>query len=189
MSITAKATLFFVSPDSEGWSESFYLSSATINNARTAMDTIIGARLALLADVHKLIYARVSDVAVKGDSLLTQNALPQFGTYPTTGVTVLEANTCVLAELFATSLIKNRIFIRGITGDVVGGREYLAPSAWDTAFTTWGSVLLSNTAQARHRVSVGPPPTYSYTNITSVFVDKATARKPGRPFDLPRGRR
>lgn len=185
-----KCSFFFETPDAEGWSESFYLAGATIDVVEPNLTTVIlPARLAMLPTDMQMIYGRVSDVTVKGDSLVCNTPFPKPGTYDFTGFSLLEANTALLAILFATPLIKNRIFIRGLSSDVVAGREYQAPSAFDTAFTSWGSALLANGLVARHRTAVGPPPTYSYTAVTTVSVNKATARKPGRPFGLPVGRR
>lgn len=188
--VNAKATIFFDSTDSEGWSEKFYLTGADLTTIRGFLDTILPLRLAMLHTSFRAVYARVSDVAVKGDSLLTTVALPAFGTYtPAAGITQLEANTAILAELFASPLIKNRMFLRGLSSDVVNGREYTGITGWETAFTAWGGGLIANGCVARHRTAIGPPPTYSYTTITTVSTVKATARKPGRPFGLPVGRR
>jgi|SRR5215813_170346 len=191
MSITAKATLFWDSTDSEGWSESFYMTAADITAARSAMDTVIANRLDLAFTTFRLVYARVSDVAIKGDSLVSALNYPLFGTYAPTGpgIVALEANCALDCQLFATSAIKNRTFLRGLSSDVINGRAYMAPSGWDANFTVWATSMISHTVVARHRISVGPPPTYNYTAVTALHIIGATARKPGRPFGLPRGRR
>ena len=189
MTITARWEIFFQSVDDEGWSEGGYLAALDLPTAASSLDTIITARKALLDPNFSMIYARVSDVAVKGDSLPpASTVMPVQGTYAGVGTT-LEANTALNVLLFADPSKKNRIFMRGLNGKVVAGREYLAPSDWDTAFTAWVSALSTVGEQVRHRTAIGPPPTYAYAVMASSVVIGATARKPGRPFGLPVGRR
>jgi hypothetical protein len=181
--------MFFGTPDNEGWSESVYLSATDLIAAQTAMDTLLPLRAALLASTEEIVYARVSDVTVKGDSLLTTVALPVPGTYSPVGASLLEANTALLLVLFANPTQKNRIFLRGLRSDTIVGREYKAPSAFATALTGYKSGLIAANCMTRNRATIGPPPTYTYHVVTSIAVSKATARKPGRPFGLPLGRR
>ena|SRR5262249_8505410 len=189
MTVEAKMTLFFSSQDSEGWSESFYFSAATLIAVEDTMNTVIPLRAALMPSDFSIIYGRVSDVAIKGDSLqATGTTFPVVGTYSGAGDT-LEANTALLVVSFATASIKNRIFMRGLTSDVVLAREYQAPSLFTTAFTSWADAIIAGGAVCRHRTAAGPPPVYSYTTTGNITVVLATARKPGRPFGLPVGRR
>ena len=189
MSITAKMTLFFESLDAEGWSESTYHSATDINEAATFIVNIVAKRADMLDSHFSIIYARVSDVAVKGDSLVSATQVfPVVGTLLTSG-DQLEANTALNVELFNSASIKNRLFIRGLNSGVVKGREYLGPVNFTTAFTAWSAQQLTNGSQCRHRTSVGPPPVYTYVDTATFSVVGATARKPGRPFGLPVGRR
>jgi len=189
MTIHAKCTLFFESADEEGWSEKFYLGSTDITAAQTSMNTIIPLRAAMLASTMNIIYGRVSDVTIKGDSLPPTITMPTAGTYSATGASLLEANTALNVQLFASATQKNRIFLRGLRSDVVVGREYKAPTGFSTAFSAWSSAMITANVVVQHRTVVGPPPVYTYNTVSAINIIGATARKPGRPFGLPVGRR
>jgi hypothetical protein len=189
MTINAKMTLFWSTPYNEGWSESFYLGQTDISAAQSHMDTLIPLFQACRTTAHELVYARVSDQAIKGDSLVTTLGLPMFGTHSLgTNEHLLEGNTCLLCTLFASSTVKNHTFFRGLTTDTVQGRLYVTSGWFPTAFSTLAAALIVAAAECRHRTSKGPPPTYTYVPATSYSIIKATARKPGRPFGIVRGR-
>lgn len=182
-------TYFWESGDAEGWSEHFYHQAANIATSQAAMDSLIPLLCALRDDYCNMIYARVSDVTVRGDSLASTLSFPQPGTYTIpVGEHDLEANSAILVQLFATSLLKNHWFLRGLTTSKIKGRSLVPETTWDTNFAAVASVLQGGTYSVRHRTSLGPPPTYSYTSIVTATDERATARKPGRPFGLLRGR-
>lgn len=189
MSINVRCQMFFTTDDNEGWSEGIYLISTSIASAQTALDAFVPLRAAFLSADASIVYARVSDVAIKGDSLLTTLSLPVLGTYAPAGSSPLEANTAVLLEIFASSILKNRVFFRGLRSDTVVGREFTPPVGFTTPVGAYLTSLMTSGLAVRHRTAIGPPPTYSYTLATSANTVKATARKPGRPFGLPVGRR
>jgi len=193
MPINAKATYFWSSEYDEGWSESFYLQGTDLAACKTIADTILTQLLALRDPTQTMVWARVSDVAVKGDSLLLSGptAFPCAGTYtPGAGAKNLEADSAIKLRLNATASIKNLIFLRGLTTDALTGRSYQPVTAFDTAFNNLLTQIVTTTpVYVRHRTSVGPPPTYSYTVINEAVVVGVTSRKPGRPFGIVRGRR
>jgi hypothetical protein len=189
VTINAKATIFFQSEDEEGWSEGFYISSTDLAAAAGTLASIIPLRAAMMDPHFSMIYSRVSDVEVKGDSLVAPSiTFPVVGTLTDAG-DQLEANTALNVEIFASPSVKNRIFIRGLNIAVIRGREYLAPAGFSAAFEAWDLYLTGNGLMCRHRTAVGPPPTYDYVAATGISPIGATARKPGRPFGLPVGRR
>jgi len=189
MSINVRGQMFFTTDDNEGWSEGFYMIATNIAAAQTQLDTLVSQRTGFLSADSSIIYARVSDVAIKGDSLLTTITLPAVGGYAPAGTSALEANSALMVELFASSVLKNRIFLRGMRSDTIIGRSYEPPTGFLTDLNTWITAMLAAGVAVRHRTAIGPPPTYSYTSVTSISAVKATARKPGRPFGLVVGRR
>jgi hypothetical protein len=185
-----KLSYFWASVDQEGWSESFYYTASDPTAAQTELDNLMTYLKPLRSSNFSIIYARISDVAIRGDSLPTTRLLPEAGTYTIpTGFQVLMANSALLIELFVSSIIKNRWFLRGLAGDKIKGREVLTSTTWDTAFSSLKTHMLAGTYLARHRLTKGPPPTYEYLPIVNIFENQATARKPGRPFAIVRGRR
>lgn len=186
---TFKISYFFQTNDSEGWSENYYVQETDIQTAATFGAGNIAPRMALSPNNVSLIYARASDVAVKGDSLILPGTYPVVGTYTlSTGETPLEANSALMIRIFATALVKGRVFLRGLSSGVIVGRDYGAPALFVTRlaayFAGWATF-----AYVRHRTSKGPPPVYTYVVSTSLLLDGVSARKPGRPFGQPRGRK
>jgi len=187
------ASYYFVTKDSEGWSENFVITEASIDDAATFAGGYINLRMALSPDNVDMVYAKVSDVTIKGDSKLVQ---PTSGNFPFIGTwtadpvgAYLEANTALLIKIVATPSKINRFFLRGLSLDVVTGREFKAPTAFVTALTalnTWLSTNVQVRTQDKPHVH---PPSYTYAPATDAFFVRVTARKPGRPFAGPRGRK
>jgi len=187
---TFRGTFFFSTDDQEGWTENYYIQEVDIATAATSFAAWIPNRMALSPATVSMDYAKVSDVAVKGDSLIAGGPFPIVGTYvPATPDTSLEANTALLIVIGAGAAKHNRIFLRGLTLDVVTGRSYRAPGGFATALTAYLTPLIGF-AYVRQQVKPHTvPPTYTYTVSTAAFLKRVSARKPGRPFALPVGRK
>lgn len=190
---TYRWSSYFQTKDNEGWSENYYLTAADIASAAGLASANIAPRMALSPNNVDMVYGKVSDVAIKGDSLIV---LPMSGSYPFVGTYTetptgcfLEANTALLIEILAGATHKNRVFLRGLSLDVVTGREFLNPSGFATAINAWTSYLSSGVLVRTEVVPHTVPKTYTYTPSDNAYVKGVTARKPGRPFDLPRGRK
>lgn len=189
MPITAKATMFLEDDSGAGWSESFYCTAANLNAAQTLIDTFIPDAMDCRPASVACVYARVSDVAVRGDSLLSTLPFPVPGTYVLpTGATQMEPGAAVLVQLFASATVKGHWFFRGGPSSILQGREFVTGTTWDAAFGLAAATLIAS-FQIRHKTSPGPPPVYAYTNMTSVTPERGTTRRVGRPFGLPVGRR
>lgn len=185
-----RLTLFYKTTESEGWSEKYFVTASTITAAQSELDTLIPLALAFRTVDVEMIYARVSDVAIRGDSLTSLLTFPEPGTYtPGAGAHDLEANTALLVEFFASSVKKNHMFVRGLTTDAVQGRTYNPAPGFASAITSWLTHVTTAPYELQNIITHGPPPTYSYTPVVSGAILGATARKPGRPFGLLRGRR
>lgn len=187
------ASWYFNTNDSEGWSENAILPGPDIQTAATDAASYIGTRMAASADNVHMVYAKVSDVTIKGDSLIalpTGQHFPFIGTYvPTPSGSYLEANTALLIKVVAAPNQINRWFLRGLTLDVVTGRQFLNPDAFATALA---GILTWHQTHAQVRIVDKPitkPPTYHYYTATDAYFVRVTARKPGRPFSSVRGRK
>lgn len=184
-------SVFFESGDAEGWSERYFVNEANITNAQADLDALITQAARLRTSGIRIVYGRVSDVTIRGDSLPSTLSMPVVGDYTAPlGSVILEANVGILVQLFGNSQRKNRITLRGLTTAKIVGREIVAEPTWDARFTTYSNLLTAGLYRIRHRTAVGPPPVYDYTTVVSQVIPLyATARKPGRPFGTLRGRR
>lgn len=188
---TYMASFYFTTIDNEGWSENIYIQSTTVDQAVTTAAGYIAPRMGLSPDNVDMVYGKVSDVAIKGDSKIV---LPTMGNYPFIGTWVadpvgsyLEANTALLIELVSDPSKKNRIFLRGLSLDVVTGREFKNPTGYAAKLTAL-TTFLTGTCYTRNK-DIADPTGFSFSQCTDAFFTRVTARKPGRPFSIPRGRR
>lgn len=188
---TYLASFYFTTIDNEGWSENIYVQATTVDQAVTTAAGYITPRMGLSSDNVDMVYGKVSDVAIKGDSKII---LPTTGNYPFIGTWTptpvggyLEANTALLIELVSDPSKKNRIFLRGLSLDVVTGREFKNPTGYGAKLSALTTFLVG-TCYCRNK-DIADPSGFSYTQCTDAFFTKVTARKPGRPFSIPRGRK
>ena len=185
-----RLSIFYLSNDSEGWSENYYWDGTNITAAQVRLDSLIAQRLDMLSDQFSVVDGRVSDVTMRGNILFTTTSMPRAGTYtPPAGAEALEANTAIIQRFNAVAPHFAKMYIRGLTSAVIHGREKVAETTWDGAFAIWRASIVSGTFQARHRLTPPPHATYSYSQISQDGGILVSARKPGRPFDLLVGRR
>ena len=187
------ASFYFNTDDAEGWSENVILQDTDIDSAAAEAASYIGTRMACSPSNCHMVYAKVSDVTIKGDSEIavpTGQHFPFQGTYVETPTgAFLEANTALLIKVVATAAKVNRFFLRGLSLDVVTGRTFLAPAGFVTALN---ALLTWHRTHTQVRTADKPlthPPTYTYAAATDAFFVRVTARKPGRPFSAVRGRK
>lgn len=187
---TFLVSYYFATKSNEGWSENHYCQETDIDAAATLAATKIGLRMALSPDNVDMVYAKVSDIAVLGDSKIVQPTgqyFPFVGTHVADPVgAYLEANTALLIEWIAGPAKKNRTFLRGLSLDVVTGREMVADAAYSTALNAWITAMIGFIYVQHADPLTG---IVTYTESIDGFFTKVTARKPGRPFVLPRGRK
>lgn len=188
MSIFAKLSMFLEDDSGAGWSDNFYVQAADLTGARTVLDSVIPDFMAMRPDTVRMTWARASDVAVRGDSLLSTVPFPVVGTYTLpAGAQQMEPGTAMLIQLFASATAKGHWFFRGGPNSILSGRDYVTGTTWDGTFTTILADIEANFLVRRKNAT--PPPTFNYLPITGVTVQRGTTRKVGRPFGLPRGRR
>jgi hypothetical protein len=189
MPVTAKLSMFLEDDSGAGWSDNFYITGTTLAQCLTAGDLIIPNFMAVRPNTVNMIYARYSDVSIRGDSLISQVGFPFTGTYTLgAGAKQMEPGAALLVQLFASATIKGHYYLRGVSNECLSGRDYDPTTAFTTAIGSLMSALVGF-VQIRHRVSVGPPPVYNYTNLVTATPERGTTRRVGRPFGLPVGRR
>jgi len=75
---TFRMSIFWQTVDAEGWSDNFFWSGADIASAQIELDSLINRTKQLRNGDCSIIYARVSDVAIRGDSLPPTLTMPVF---------------------------------------------------------------------------------------------------------------
>jgi hypothetical protein len=185
-----RLSIFYLSNDNEGWTENYYWNGTNLTGAQTQLDSLIGQRVPMLCNHFKIVDGRASDVTLRGAVLFTTISMPQVGTYVLTGTNEpLEANTAIVQRFNAIAPRYAKIYLRGLSSDVIKGREKAVAAGWDAAHSIWTATILGGSFQARHRLTPPPHATYSYSTISADGGILVSARKPGRPFDLLVGRR
>jgi hypothetical protein len=185
------SNLFFQSDDGEGWSEHYLIQQANADLAQATLAGLVPLRCAILDNHFKIVNGRVSDETIHGDSYpVADIAFPQAGTFTSTGAVALMANAAIKVRLLGDPPLKGLIYMRGLNDIIVVGRHFTGDSTWNIAFGAYAAYLV-DPANAFYMSLEDPPGSgvVSKIAVQHAVVDGVTARKPGRPFGLPVGRR
>lgn len=167
------ATYFFEQAEglSAGWSESFYMSATSLADALGKVNTTarINRRLNLLSSEYKLTLIRVSDIEVRGDSVVRNfggtEGLGNLGPQVAAAVdTSEEPWDGLLVRLEAGGLRRRSFILRGLPiGVTTRNYEYNLVDPFQTNFVRWREDLVLAVPFGLRTVAVGvdvlPPPT------------------------------
>jgi len=167
-----------------GWSEPYYLNSASAAVARTDLETLIEERIKVMSDQCEIVGGRVSDVGVLNDSLLVTNT-PLIGLLAATVAATQQPWSAFNCRIEAGSLYRGRHFWHGCLDSTFDDQRRYDPAnpnaaAWDT----WVSFVQAGT-YLKHKVAGVD----TYTALTDVVRLREVTHKVGRPFGLLHGRR
>lgn len=185
------SNLFFQSDDGEGWSEHYLIQQADAVAAATTLAGLIPLRAACLDSHFKIVNGRVSDETIHGDAYpIAGVTFPIVGTYSPSGAVPSMGNEAIKVRLLGDPPLKGLIYFRGLNSVVIAGRHLTADTAWVSAFSDYSAYLIDPT-NAFYMSLEDPPGSglISKIAVQHAIVDGVTARKPGRPFGLPVGRR
>ncbi len=173
-----------------GWSNVFYLSAVDYNDGRTKLNAIIDSLVTLMTTNVTVQFARLSNVEVKGDSLL-------FAPTATAGTLTPDAagdedvNICARC-LFTTAdhIHRANCYIHDIRPsdlEIINGQTRLkATSPYrNAAGNAFIADVVANAVNWQKRTL--PPVTAAWDS--GAFGTATSVRRAGRPFGLPRGRR
>jgi hypothetical protein len=193
--LVKQATVFYSFGAKIGWTERYFMTATTYSVAKDDVDSLVTKRLALSCPDVKVDYVRVSDVGVRGDSVVapapglvgtyTAGAAPAVSTEPWTALNVrMEGGT----------LYRGRKFIHGLPQFLMTGNIFTPDSPWNTAFNAYAAALLATTClwvRDRSAVQALPPaaPIMTKVTLTQIWPLGTTSHRVGRPFGLPVGRR
>lgn len=190
-----QATIFFGAPGKIGWTERYFLNALTYEQAKTDTDNLVDVRRALSTSDLSLAYVRISDVGIKGDSVVSVS--PGInGTFPdvVNGPGNTEPWTALNIRLEGGTLYRGRKFIHGLPQALMGGSFFTPSADWTNLFTAYVALLKSACClYVRDKTVAQPaapmPPIMVKQGITNVLIIGTTTRHVGRPFGLQVGRR
>ena len=188
----------FFKVENYGWSENYWLTKPDLDSARIDLEALVTTRLATLylQGKPRLVYARVSQTAVKGDAQAL-GFMPRLGTFQVAAPDVdsdppNDYNGCIMVR-FETALGKHsNMYFHGVPDFRVTEESW----AFNAQVGDWKTAMLAHINSMQTlcaiRVKTSPPatvpPVYDYQAIARVVPRAYTHKKLGRPFDLHRGR-
>lgn len=178
------------SPFPQGWSERYYLKSASYGDAIADLLLIWDARRAMLMDDCSLVYAYVSDLGIRGDSrVVFPEAGHITGSFSATGAKTLPPYNALQLRLESQALYHTFRPVRGIPSseDIAG-----LPPAFGDFFNATKDFGIALIALCYNRVKLkaaDPNPALgNFRTITASIPIKFIERRSGRPFGLLRGK-
>lgn len=149
MAVNVRCNIFFSLPDAQsGWSEVWFRPSDDLNAAMTATDALVQKRSLLLGSDSFVIGARVSDEAVKRDSLFHsyKTAPPPHLPGVFSSAHPFDAYNI---RLNAGAVSRRPLYLRGLPID-----EWTEPAAvgkpdWLAAYNDWINSILGNSFAIR----------------------------------------
>lgn len=169
-----------------GWSETYHLISTTYSEAQADLGNLLDDRLAMTTSSVTCVYARVSDEAIRGDSLLLPRLFPLAGTFA--GKTFQEPVSLLLREE-ATALYRASRWVHGLPFSNFSATDasYQPDPAWLVFYGEYRDRLIATT-RLRVKDKTNPARPIIFPSVTAVQQVGVRGRKQGRPFGLQRGR-
>jgi len=185
----AKGILFYNYSDAQmGFSETYYMEFPTIADCMGNLDVINTSRLTTLCPNVYCAGGVVSDVDIKGDSLLIPPT-DRVGSFGETGDVSVADDIGLLTRVEASSLFRGMKCWHGVPNSAYnhGLLDLVLANPYMTAMLAHFGLLITNT-QLRVKAP-GEPITYEYLAISAIVVRRAGFRNLGRPFGLLHGHR
>ena len=117
MADRVRTTIFF-KQGSYGWTETYFLPTTTLTNALLKAELLVSLRRALLGDVSRITYVRVSDDEKFRDSLVRVQP-PDLQTGPAGNGNPDPAYTSLLLRLEGGEEHRRQLYLRGIPDSVI----------------------------------------------------------------------
>jgi hypothetical protein len=176
--MTVKATFFFEGGD-EGWSETYFHSSATpalffgagdgtVTPASPA-GLLLGIRLGLVHPYYSCKHVRASQLGSPRTVLVYDlPAAYSFGTFPApaAGPGAAEVYSSLLVNLGDGGAHRKRLYMGGLPDRIISGPQNYAPTGtWITRFNALRALIVGGSYQLISR-----PPVAGASNVTSFVV-------------------
>lgn len=183
-----------------GFTENYWISVSTgesHSQALDRLDQIALARMNLTTSEMVLKAIRVSDAAVKGDTLVKKYTTAEgAGTFNPDGQGNLPMDDCLLMRMQGLNvLIHTSKPLHGlprVLQSVDDAELFVSDANWDAAWDAYTALLVDFTwlvQQVPSRPDPGDPVTFNVTSVDNVMrTDQIRDHRIGRPFSLRRGR-
>lgn len=187
-----KGDIFYRHNNGHGFSEVYWLSAAAIDLAMTDLISIATARQAMFDSQCRVVFWRVSDSTLKGDTLVKPADSTTLGTYgvgqpPITDMMPPEVGLKCRMQA-ADRYWATRIF-RMLPEDSIMDGEWVPSPAMQTALSNLKTALIAKTTGVFKSIHEAVPSTTpivkAWTSVTELSV---TTHRVGRPFGLRRAR-
>jgi hypothetical protein len=188
-----QCTSFFSSPNL-GCGGSFVMYNVATDHptASTNFNNLIISLRPLVLPSWQFDGYRVSDMAIRGDSLVVNFSPALVGQDPVAAVQQPGATDAVLLRKTQTSdYTHGHMFLHGVAMNYQGAeRNFVGNPAWLLAFGTFQAIIDTGNWFWVHRTNPGVlPPVFTTKEINNIDVVRFSSHRIGRPFDLLRGRR
>lgn len=193
--IQKQVTIFYTLPGMMGWTERYFLNAQAYSQAKTDADSLLQKRMLLSRNDVKVSYVRISDVGVRGDSVISLAPDTGAGYGETSaGVSSTEAWTALNVRIEGGALYRGRKFIHGLPQSLMLGNIFAPTQIWTDNFNMWAGFLKTACCLwVRDKTVAQPlpplPPIMTRIGITDVYPIGTTTHHVGRPFGLQVGRR
>lgn len=174
-----------------GWSETYFMTSASYADAATALASIAAKRIATLSSDCELVGGLISDTDVKGDSYPTGLIFPTVGTWAVFGTD--PTSNIVLAmrvKFFGGTTKRGSRWVHGIPKSQISAGGFYTPTGpFITALSAYLDQVEGSCSIGTRIKGAVAPPFYALTAYTAYTEEGVEKRNIGRPFGLYRGRR
>jgi hypothetical protein len=133
-----------------------------------------------------MVYARLSDMSIKGDGYPVVGTFPRPGVYVPTIGDGGQPGCCLLVRYTDGQGHRNMRFLHGIPEEEILDGQLNATTAYSGFIGAYYLELQTKTLFRRKKTT---PPGVEFVAINGIFNRYATVKKVGRPFGLLRGRR
>lgn len=181
-----KGTLFINHGTSNtGWSETYYINTASLTTAQTNFGLILAGRMTLLTNKYSLVYARLSDMSFKGDGYVTTSTLPIVGGFVPLVADGGQPGSCIVTRWNDGAGRRNIHVLHGIPEEDITDGTIALTTPYGALLSAFYTQLITNAAFRRKKAVA---PFVEFVPIASIATRYATVKKVGRPFGLLRGR-
>jgi hypothetical protein len=187
-----RGEIFYRHTNGHGFQETYWLTTATPATAMTDLVSIATARQAMFDSQCRVVFWRLSDAMLKGDTLVEPASAGVVGTY---GVGQPAITDMMPPEVglkcrmqHADRYWATRI-LRMLPEDCITDGEWTPLAPMTTAFNSWVTAVTAKTTGVFKPIHETPPATNPIIKgLTSVTPLSITTHKVGRPFGLRRAR-
>jgi hypothetical protein len=172
--------------------ETYWINKPDLASARTSLVALANARRALFDSECRIVYWRLSAANIKGDTDVKKATDPTTGSYgqgTPPVVDMMPPEVSLKVRMQYSDMFWAVRLLGFIPEECVTDGEFTPATGWNTAFTAYVNLLISDTVGVFKDIHTTPVPEDPVQKgLIEVIPLSITTRKRGRPFGLRRGR-